>query len=251
MTSTTEAEPDVTDDDVTRAEREATEAAELVDALEDRVRDGDDSVTPDQIEQARSLGRFARLRAQATARKAERTKERQRRQALEQARTEIRQRMADEAGGLADVDKALTDVSEAVERFITLAEAHNAWHAEMRQRIRDLAGVDPHSTRGGDREAQLAFADPERTVPGYVALDGQLIHEALTGDLLAAAIYLTARKHRDPHPGSPGGLPVQGGYSSVETVLTFGALTDPDGFHTQMRQQLAEQAAQARANTEK
>lgn len=248
MAKTATADPDVTEQDVTRAEQEAAEAVALVDALEDRVRDGDDAVTPDQIEQARSLGRFARLRAEATARKAEKAKERARLQALDQARAEIRDRMADRAAGMTAVDQALTAVSKAVEKFIVTAEAHNAWHTEMRQRIRELAAVDPHSSRGGDREAQLAFADPDQrsAKPGYVAIDGQIIEEALTGDLLAAAVYLAAREHRDPRPGSPGGLPVQGGYGSVENVLTYGTLSDPPAYHAQMRERLAEQANAAR-----
>jgi hypothetical protein len=59
-------------DEVTAAEQEAAEAEQLLDALEERVRDGDEEITPQQLANARELGRFARLRAEAARRKAER-----------------------------------------------------------------------------------------------------------------------------------------------------------------------------------
>ncbi|MEV5124301.1 hypothetical protein AB0K49_16150 [Streptomyces decoyicus] len=55
-----------------QAEQEAAEAEQLLAALEERVRDGDEKVTAPQLAEARELGRFATLRAEAARRKAER-----------------------------------------------------------------------------------------------------------------------------------------------------------------------------------
>lgn len=49
---------------------EIEDADRLVEALEQAVVDGDESVQPEQIEHARALGRFARLRQRAAERKA-------------------------------------------------------------------------------------------------------------------------------------------------------------------------------------
>ncbi|MGW3656480.1 hypothetical protein ACWD6R_12630 [Streptomyces sp. NPDC005151] len=60
-------------DAVEQAATEAAEADALLAALEERVRDGDDTVTPDQLASTRELGTFAKLRAEAARRKADRT----------------------------------------------------------------------------------------------------------------------------------------------------------------------------------
>ncbi|HSX68660.1 hypothetical protein [Nocardioides sp.] len=52
------------------AQNEAEEAEALLEALEERVREGDESVSPDEIATAERLGRFARLRVEAARRKA-------------------------------------------------------------------------------------------------------------------------------------------------------------------------------------
>ncbi|MER5401661.1 hypothetical protein [Streptomyces sp. NPDC002599] len=58
--------------DVAQAEAEAREADDLLAALEERVRDGDDQVTPQQLAEQRELSGFAKLRAEAARRKANR-----------------------------------------------------------------------------------------------------------------------------------------------------------------------------------
>lgn len=60
---------------IATAEQETAEAEQLVTALEDRVMDGDDTVTPAQIEEARGLRRFAQLRREAAAKKAAKAKQ--------------------------------------------------------------------------------------------------------------------------------------------------------------------------------
>jgi hypothetical protein len=56
--------------EVTAAEQEAAEAADLLAALEEKASNGQD-VTPRQLAEQRELYRFARLRANATRRKAD------------------------------------------------------------------------------------------------------------------------------------------------------------------------------------
>lgn len=58
-------------DPVADARREAAEAEQLLTALEERVRAGDESVTPAELATARELTRFATLRQEAARRKAE------------------------------------------------------------------------------------------------------------------------------------------------------------------------------------
>ncbi|MFE3635816.1 hypothetical protein [Streptomyces sp. NPDC059168] len=74
---------------VAQAEQEASEAEQLLAALEERVRDGDKNVTAQQLADARELGRFATLRAEAARRKADsaaaKEAERQRADRLAQA----------------------------------------------------------------------------------------------------------------------------------------------------------------------
>lgn len=52
-------------------EQEAADAEALQEALQERIMAGDLSVTPDELDRARSLAGFARLRAAAAARRAE------------------------------------------------------------------------------------------------------------------------------------------------------------------------------------
>lgn len=63
---------DQTPDQITAAaDQEVTEAEQLLAGLEDRVRNGDATITPAQVEEARGLRRFAQLRRDAAQRKAE------------------------------------------------------------------------------------------------------------------------------------------------------------------------------------
>ncbi|MCW2496593.1 hypothetical protein [Jatrophihabitans sp.] len=56
-------------DPIAQAKQEAADAAELAQTLEDRIREGDESVTPEELANAESLGKFARLRVEAAERK--------------------------------------------------------------------------------------------------------------------------------------------------------------------------------------
>jgi hypothetical protein len=71
MTAPTEAAPTPAQI-IAQADQEITAAEELAVALEDRVRDGDESIGYEEVEQARGLKRFAQLRREAAEKKAAR-----------------------------------------------------------------------------------------------------------------------------------------------------------------------------------
>jgi hypothetical protein len=136
------------DAQVTAAESEAEAADGLVEALEERVRDGDLDVTPEQIESQRSLSRFARLRATAARRKAEK------------ARTEIDVKAHDAAivnarAVLAElsIDRLAESHAAAVRALIAFADtcvAHDEALAEAKEILRVGNVTVDSNDRGGD-----------------------------------------------------------------------------------------------------
>jgi hypothetical protein len=111
-----------TEADVAAAEAEAAEAEALVAALEKSVIDGDDSITPDQLTTQEGLSRFARLRAEATRRKAARSKEAARLAAANGLREEMEAYAFGSGKALA---KRLRAVAAAEEAFLAAAKDHN------------------------------------------------------------------------------------------------------------------------------
>lgn len=154
---------------VTTAVSEAREAANLAQALEERVRDGDDTVTPDQIASARELGHFAQLRADATARKAETAKRDARLAALAELKADIDAYQADNG----DQAAALLDSTyKALNAYVDHVQDHTKHINEWRQRMTDLH-VPEHTSP---------------FIPG--AEHGHLGHHA--GDLIAGdTVYRT------------------------------------------------------------
>ncbi|MBF6047733.1 hypothetical protein GO001_21220 [Streptomyces sp. NRRL B-1677] len=132
---------------IEQAEQEAAEAEQLLAALEERVRDGDEQVTAQQLADARELGTFARLRAEAARRKADRAAqaaaEQQRAAHLAEAAA-----MAASGGPLDDaaLAAAYATARAAVRAFVTASEAYNA-AIEQASRLLAAAGV-PDSTHG-------------------------------------------------------------------------------------------------------
>ncbi len=121
--------------DVAQAEREAVQAAELVDNLEERVRRGDEDVTAEEIEQRRGLSRFAQLRAEATRRKAERTARAARLRQLDALRGEIEAYAPGDGEALA---KLLAKAEAAIQAFIEAMVERNEQLSVWRQRMHDL-----------------------------------------------------------------------------------------------------------------
>ncbi|MDH2393355.1 hypothetical protein QCN29_32245 [Streptomyces sp. HNM0663] len=141
---------------VEQAEQEAAEAEQLLAALEERVRDGDEHVTAQQLADARELGRFAKLRAEAARRKAERA-------AAKEAERQRADRLAQAAamaapGGPLDADTLAATYAtarDAVRAFVTASEAYNAAIGEA---ARLLAAADVPDSSGGEHPAPGAMA---------------------------------------------------------------------------------------------
>ncbi|MES9804977.1 hypothetical protein [Streptomyces cinereoruber] len=142
MTNSLAAARTKADNDVADAEQEAQEAAALVTALEERVRDGDDTVTPEQIASARELSNFARLRADATARKATEAKRTARLAACEELRSEIDDYQADNGD---QAVKLLDTAYAALVAYITHVQDHNDLIRSWRERMTQLK-VPQHSS---------------------------------------------------------------------------------------------------------
>lgn len=133
VTSITEAEQvePFTNEDVQAAEQEASSAEAEVTALEERVRAGDESVTHEQIERQRGLSRFAKLRAEAAVRKAERSKQAERLKQLDALRQEIE---ADSAGVGEQFAKALRKAEAALTEVFRIERERNEKVGGWRQR---------------------------------------------------------------------------------------------------------------------
>lgn len=102
---------------------EIASAEALYTALEERIKAGDESVTPDELDRARGLSRFARLRAEA----AERRRAQERREtaaaAVESAAADAEEFLST----MADLDDELTAARDA---FTTLCAAVDAQREE-------------------------------------------------------------------------------------------------------------------------
>lgn len=126
---------DVTPADVRQAEQDAKDAAALVDALEEQVIDGDDEITADEIEAQRKLSGFAKLRAQATARKAERAARAARLKKCDELRAEIEAYATDTGERYVALLQAAED---AVAAFTDAVRDRNTQLDQWRHRMVEL-----------------------------------------------------------------------------------------------------------------
>ncbi|MFK0297419.1 hypothetical protein ACIQU6_44130 [Streptomyces sp. NPDC090442] len=154
--------------EIKQAEQEAAEAEQLLAALEERVRDGDEQVTAQQLTDARELGTFAKLRAEAARRKAERA-------AAKAAETE-RARITADAVALAEQTADPTHVATAYQQaraaLAALVDAvctHNGALGEAAALLRH-AGAPPITRFVPVQRGEHTFNEPElvpasRTAP--------------------------------------------------------------------------------------
>ncbi|TFC20055.1 hypothetical protein E3O19_01405 [Cryobacterium algoritolerans] len=124
-----------TDADVRAADVEAAEAQALVASLEEAVMSGDESVTHEQITAQESLGRFAKLRAEFTRKKAAQATEARRQEQLTKIRTEMEECAGDSGERFGAL---LLDVENAVTTFVEAVQTRNDDIADWRKRMIDL-----------------------------------------------------------------------------------------------------------------
>ncbi|MDT0382400.1 hypothetical protein RM572_26935 [Streptomyces sp. DSM 42041] len=158
MTQTTTAEQQA--DEVTAAEQEAREADDLLAALEERVRDGDDKITPQQLTEQRELGRFARLRAEAARRKADRAAAK----AAEKHRAEQIARavdLADTKGNRAAIAAKYDAALAAVAELVAVVEQHDQAVTEAGRMLR-AAECAPSIEYESVQQGEVMVREPRR-----------------------------------------------------------------------------------------
>ncbi|RPK93778.1 hypothetical protein [Streptomyces sp. ADI98-10] len=183
------------DTNVAAAVQEADEAANLAAALEERVRNGDDTITPEQIANARELGNFAQLRADATRRQAEDAKRDARLADLTQLKADI-----DAHTESTDTDQLVDNIYEALLAYTQHFTAHNERVNQWRARMLELdvpkvrGAIDLHTEHAhlGLNGHDLYVGD---TVYGPVDHKGQMAYQL---EQLGAAVRYIAT-----HPTGP------------------------------------------------
>lgn len=151
------------------AEAEAVAADEAAEHLAERVREGDDRVTPEQLDTAQKAGKFARLRAEAAQRKARKAAERAE-QARRQALTEQAVTLLDKQAAPAAVAAAYETARQALVALVAAVDRHDDTVTEA---VRLLAQADaPPSIRyervehgGGYATQEPRPATASRTAP--------------------------------------------------------------------------------------
>jgi hypothetical protein len=101
-----------------------TEAARLLADLEERVKSGDETVTPEEVEHARGLSRFATLRQEAARRRAETEAEQEAEHRRTAALTEAERILAEHPKEA--VDARVRDVQQAMAALRAELDAYHA-----------------------------------------------------------------------------------------------------------------------------
>lgn len=118
--------------EVAAAEAEAEQAEALANSLEDAIRSGDTTITPDELAKQRSLVGFLRLQVDGARTKAEKRRADARTQAIVNLHDEVVSHAPESGGALVD---ALEAVEQAARKFLALSTEHDkqitAWSAKL------------------------------------------------------------------------------------------------------------------------
>lgn len=166
-------------DPVAAAEQEAREADELVAAIEERVREGDATITPEQLAAHRQVAEFAKLRADAARRTAEKERAAALLASCKSLRAEIETAGRGDATALTALLHQFEDSALAV---IAGIRAHNARAIDWRTRMQGL-GV-PSDTADPAYDGLTAHPDSMNIVVGPVTVT-QMKPEQHLGRVLA------------------------------------------------------------------
>lgn len=187
--------------DVAQAEAEATTAEQAAEALAERVREGDEQVTAEQLATAQQAGVFARLRAEAARRKADR--------AAAKAEEKRRQTLTAEAVALIDdkadprkVAEAYTAAREALTALLDATQAHDDAMGQAAHLLRQ-AGAPAIRQVTSDEDGYARPGKASRTAPtveqtnGSAAVsveDGRVRNAVGTGPVLVTLLAEVASK---------------------------------------------------------
>ncbi|MCY0962801.1 hypothetical protein [Streptomyces sp. H27-H5] len=177
-----------------RASEEAKEAAGLLTALEDRVRDGDDSITPEELTKARELGSFAQLRTDATRKRVVEARQTARLAALAELKGEMDAYQAE-----ADTGELVDNILAALLAFTQHYESHNAHVNDWAARMKELGVASvpgPQFTQPEDGHLGLNGRDVYTGTAIYQTIDGRGLLDHTVTQLTVAARYPT----RNPDP---------------------------------------------------
>ncbi len=210
----------ISPEEVDQAEQEAADAADLVTALEERVRSGDDTLTPAEIETQRDVANFARLRAEAITRKLQRSREAQRLRVLGDLADEMRTRTADDAG---TYGRLLATFEDALTELITFTrdrdEQLNRWRLVMHGQGVPM-GPGGYGHVQPERQGRVGWGE-NGDRPVFV--DGEILEHIEPGTILVAAMHRVTRQTAQalkPAAGSP---------ALVLPYIGEGWITDPAG----------------------
>lgn len=200
---------DVTAADVAAAAADAAKAEELAASLERQIVDGDETITADQLAAQKSLGVFARLRADAVARKHEKAKTAARLAACTALHDEINAYGDSVGDELANLLQACHDANAA---FASAVAEHNARVQAWRRRMDELGVPEDSSPMPSGAHGRLAIATGTGQVRAGLLQFGMLDAKGWTARAAdephnADALVESIRGHVVyRHPGPDAGL---------------------------------------------
>ncbi|OQD52735.1 hypothetical protein BM536_032000 [Streptomyces phaeoluteigriseus] len=147
--------------------------------LEERVRSGDETVTPEQIEQARTMGRFAELRQEAADRRA--AEEAAAKQARERADRIAEARRLLDGHGLDDVAPLYVAARDALSALVAACDGRTEAVGEAARLLATTDGVTA-VWDGSTRNAVVEFEPGDR----HTALPPGPVVQVLVGRLAEA-----------------------------------------------------------------
>ncbi|MBM0125604.1 hypothetical protein [Pimelobacter simplex] len=143
---------------------EADEASALVETLLEKVRDGDDTITADEIENARKLADFAKLRSEAAERKAFAAGKAAAAEELERAANQVKAMVLTRSTShLAALE---AKVSKALEAYINAAEEEWVRSRIVASRLR-LAAEEAEKYDLPDAKTAHRVFDDGRRIAAY------------------------------------------------------------------------------------
>lgn len=178
------------------ADAETAQAARDLEAIEERVINGDESVTPEQVEQVRGLARFAHLRREAAARKAGQVRQAAVDETYRQRAAEVAAELhagisLDDIAGLAlDVEasvRALLDVCARREDVINRGAVRLAGAGQSTLADQHDGDVQQHAVKVDGVWHRRSDAEPTRILMGLVYDLTRGVWELSTLNRLAAA----------------------------------------------------------------
>lgn len=168
------------------AQKEAADAQQLADELAERVANGDQDVTPQQLAAQRQVADFAQLRVEAARRKSARLREDERAQLAANARAAAEHLLGE--AGAADIVNATTAAAAAVAELRRVIDARNACLTEVAANVSTIdASLTEEGRTGAFLSRPYGVWGDRRSV---VVQDAGRVEWLSSGELAAAALIV-------------------------------------------------------------